>query len=60
MSSAGIKVYYLVDERVFNSNIYTDKSCQGIYNKGNTYTQLDELFNKIKIDYNGQKEEKKE
>ena len=60
LSSAGIKVYYFFDERVFNSNIYTDKSFQGIYNKGNTYTQLDELFNKIKIDYNGQKEEKKE
>ena len=43
---------------MFNSNIYTDKSFQGIYNKGNTYTQLDELFNKIKIDYNGQEEKK--
>lgn len=31
---------------------------QGIYNDENTYTQLDEMFNKIKIDYDEDKKEK--
>lgn len=58
LNAIGIKVYYFFDKRTFNTDIYTNKLFQGIYNDENTYTQLDEMFNKIKIDYDEDKKEK--
>ena len=58
LNDANIKVYYLFNKHTFNSTIYTDKSFHGIYNKENTYTNLNDLITKIKIDCNGQEKEK--
>lgn len=57
LNNAGIKIYYLFNKCIFNPNIYINNSFQGIYNEENTYTNLDDLINKIKINYNEQEKE---
>lgn len=59
LNNAGIKIYYLFNKCIFNPNIYNDNSFQGIYNEENTYTNLNDLIDKIKTDYYDKEKEEK-